>query len=102
MKRLLLLAVIAAGALATVSAAATHRPDLTFTLFGRNLEAAFNDTGTAGTSQGDVRVINRELFNPRGQRVGRVTVTCIVTEIGDDPKEKGMANCDTVFRYAGG
>jgi hypothetical protein len=102
-KHLTALAVVVAAALLAASAAfAGAKPDLTFTFFGKNPEGSFVDTGTPGLSQGDVRVTNRELFNRGGQRVGRVTSTCTVVETADDPNEKVLANCLSVFRLAGG
>src|SRR5205807_2455197 len=40
--------------------------------------------------------------NRGGARVGHMTASCIVVEIGDDPKETALSNCTTVFRLAGG
>jgi hypothetical protein len=102
MKRAATIAILVAAALAGASIAASARPELTLTLFGRNLEASYSDLGPAGTSQGDVRVINRELFTRQGKRAGRTTSTCLVVEVADDPNEKVLANCTTVNRLAGG
>jgi hypothetical protein len=106
MKRMAVLLLVAAaasaGSFAIAATTARGQDTLTFSLYGKNLEAAFLDLGPTGVSQGDIRVVNRELFNRHGARVGRVTVTCIIVETGDDPKEHVEGNCSGTFRLAGG
>jgi hypothetical protein len=106
MKRMLVLVLLAAVATATAfalsRASARSASVLTITLYGKNREGVTLDTGTAGTSLGDVRVSNRELFNKHGARVGRSTVDCVYVETGDDPGESVLANCEAVIKLPGG
>jgi hypothetical protein len=103
MKRVVVLAAVAAVALVAVTTgSARNNPTLTLTFTAKNLEAGIVDQPPAGVSLGDVRVINRELFDMAGERTGRLTSTCTVVETGDDPGEKELANCTAVFRLAGG
>jgi hypothetical protein len=65
-------------------------------------ETSYEDLGPTGPSLGDVRVLNIELLDLSGKRIGRNTSSCILVETADDPGESILMNCTTVFSFAKG
>jgi hypothetical protein len=103
MRPVVLLALAVVAAFVAVAPATAHRsPDITITAFARNSERKVHDLGELGASQGDVRVVTNELYNRRGQRIGRGSISCVIVEHADDPGEQVLANCTVTFRFAGG
>jgi hypothetical protein len=116
--RVLLMAMVVVGmalgiiaVLGAVSASPTtndddHRDDRDriLTVVGKNPENKVVDLGPQGPSQGDMRVVNAQLYNATGkERIGRFDLFCAITDPADESSEKAhMAQCTKTFTLPGG
>ncbi len=96
------------GLLGVVSASATNAHSAgkghTLTVVTPTAEESFLDLGPAGVSQGDMRVVNAPLYNESGkQKIGRLDLSCVVTDPADEPSENAhMAECTFTYTLPGG
>jgi hypothetical protein len=104
MKRVLIVAVVSVAMTLGVAyvASANGSDDVTLKLYGMNKEAVYLDHGTPGLSQGDQKLISWELYNAKGDRVGRYATVVTVVDIGDDHGESIWASSHDTIRLPGG